>query len=218
MEDLASCADIKKFTAAVEDIRAYADKSHSKVVDTIHEDDRYTETFHNSWAKWKCSTTSENMVRNVTLFFAAAGHSLYAKSVHLHLQNMITLDKRNQIVYSKCMERLFVVRRNNRYWGGLAPDLVIEQALMRSLKSTGGLTRGRGMPECQRSIWTLSMPICAQINESMQDLAGPTYSTSEQHVESSRSRMTKHKHDTDAVITFLKPLQPFSEQKCYATS
>ena len=69
------------------------------------------------------------------------------------------------------------------------------------------------MTECQRSIWTLSMPICAQINESMQDLVGLAYSTSEQHVESSCSCMTKDKHDTDAVITFLEPLQAFGEQK-----
>ena len=59
------------------------------------------------------------------------------------------------------------------------------------------------------------MPICAQINESMQNLARLAYNTSEQYVESSRSRMTKDKHDTDAVITFLEPLQPFGEQKMF---
>jgi len=37
------------------------------------------------------------------------------------------------------------VRRSDRYWSGLWTDLVIEQVLMRSPKSRGGLTRGRGM-------------------------------------------------------------------------
>ena len=40
-----------------------------------------------------------------------------------------------------------VVRRSNRHWSGLSTDLVIKQVL-RSMKITGGLTRGG---ECQRS-------------------------------------------------------------------
>ena len=43
----------------------------------------------------------------------------------------------------------------------------IEQVLMRSVKSTGGLMRGRGMDEAQRAEWILSMPACAYINNAM---------------------------------------------------
>ena len=42
-------------------------------------------------------------------------------------------------------------------------DLVIEQTLMRSLKSTGGLTRGSGMTEDMINLWTLSAPVTVQI-------------------------------------------------------
>ena len=56
------------------------------------------------------------------------------------------------------MEGKHAVRRTDRYWSGLSTDLVIEQVLMRSVKSTGGLTRGRGMGEAQREQWLLSMP------------------------------------------------------------
>ena len=38
-----------------------------------------------------------------------------------------------------------VVLRSDAFWAGLSTDLVIEQELMRSVKSVGGLTRGRGM-------------------------------------------------------------------------
>ena len=38
-----------------------------------------------------------------------------------------------------------VVRCSDRFWSGLWTDLTIEQVLMRSLKTHGGLTRGRGM-------------------------------------------------------------------------
>ena len=50
------------------------------------------------------------------------------------------------------LESTHVVRRTNHYWAGLGSDLVIEQTLlMRSLKSTGGLTWGSGMTEHQRA-------------------------------------------------------------------
>ena len=35
----------------------------------------------------------------------------------------------------------FTIRRSTRQWAGLAQDLVIEQTLVRSIKSTGGMTR-----------------------------------------------------------------------------
>ena len=38
---------------------------------------------------------------------------------------------------------LFVVRWTDRYWDGLTTVLIIEQVLMRSLKTDGRLTRGR---------------------------------------------------------------------------
>ena len=63
-----------------------------------------------------------------------------------------------------------VSRRSDRFWAGLSSDLVIEQVLMRSVKITGGLTRGSGMDESQRASWLLSMPACAEINVAMKDL------------------------------------------------
>ena len=62
-----------------------------------------------------------------------------------------------------------VISRSVRYWAGLSTYLVIEQMLMRGIKATGGLTRGRGMTEVQRSVWIKSFSTCSQINQSMQD-------------------------------------------------
>ena len=50
-----------------------------------------------------------------------------------------------------------------------------------SLKTIGGMTRGRGMTELQRAVWLLSTPTCVDINESMQQFTGIVYETSEQH-------------------------------------
>jgi len=39
------------------------------------------------------------------------------------------------------------------------------------MKTSGGLTRGRGMTEQQRVIWSLAMPASAEMSRVMQDLA-----------------------------------------------
>ena len=62
------------------------------------------------------------------------------------------------------MEGYHVVRRSDRFWAGLSTDLNIEQVLMRSIKTHGGLTRVKGMTENQRLVWVLSMLVCASIN------------------------------------------------------
>ncbi len=50
-------------------------------------------------------------------------------------------------IHASFLNGYHVIRRSDRYWAGLSTDLVIEQVLMRSIKTVGGLTRGRGMTE-----------------------------------------------------------------------
>ena len=70
-------------------------------------------------------------------------------------------------VYRDFVSGLHVVRRSDSLCAGLSTDLVIEQVLMLSLKTSGGLTRGRGFTEQQRLIWLLSIPACAETNRAM---------------------------------------------------
>ena len=51
------------------------------------------------------------------------------------------------------------------------PDLIIEQTLMKSVKTTEEMTTGNGMSEIQRVQWLLSMPACSNINNVMQEFA-----------------------------------------------
>ena len=62
------------------------------------------------------------------------------------------------------------------YADHIGSDLVIEQDLMRSMKTCGGLTRGRGMTETQRLVWLIAHPVCAEVNNAMQQLTGVQYS------------------------------------------
>ena len=96
------------------------------------------------------------------------------------------------------------VRRSDRSWAGLSTDLIIEQVLMRSTK-----TRGKGMPENQRLVWVLSMPVCVSINDTMQKFIGVSYETSDQHTDVSAARQARDVSDTVDLIDYLNERDPF---------
>lgn len=75
---------------------------------------------------------------------------------------MILLPTTNATVSAMFEKGFHVIRRSERYWAGLGSDLVIEQCLMRSLKTTGGLTRGSGLTDIQRAVWSLSVPVSSE--------------------------------------------------------
>ena len=79
-------------------------------------------------------------VSNWLTVFAAAGHFKYLRSAHCYLQQMSNLEEEHPDVYRKFLDGFHVVRRSNQCCAGLSSDLVIEQMLMKSLKSTDGLT------------------------------------------------------------------------------
>ena len=81
---------------------------------------------------------------------------------------------------------------------------------MRSLKTTGGLTRGRGLTESQQLIWLMSTPACANINLAMQQLTGVNYLTSEQHKDVTKARQNRDAEDTSKLLEALKDWDPFA--------
>jgi len=54
-------------------------------------------------------------------------------------------------------EGFFTVRRSDKLWAGVWSDMTIEQVLMRSMKTNGGLTRGRGLTDSvmEYSTWNI---------------------------------------------------------------
>ena len=124
---------------------------------------------------------------------------------------MSELESVNPIVHDRYKKDGFVIQRSDRYWAGLPCDLVIEQVLMRSLKSTGCLTRGSGMTAVQRAIWILSKPICSKYGLVMEENTGVLYTSSEQHQSATKSRVTRDKLDTDKVCERLSDVSPFTK-------
>lgn len=148
-------------------------------------------------------------VQEMLPFFAASGHNLYAKSAYIYLQQMINLADSHPEVFTFFISGYHVVRRSDRYWAGLSSDLVIEQTLMRTMKITGGLTRGRGIGESQRTQWVLSMPACSTVNDAMQKLTKACYVTSDQHKDATVARQSKDDQDTRNIFHYLQQRNPF---------
>ena len=96
-------------------------------------------------------------------YLAASGHNHYTKSLWIYLQQMSKLEDNHSDVYWNFLQGHHVVRRSNPFWAGLS-NLVIEQVLKRTLKTSGGFTRGSGMTEQQCLTWVMAMLVCADMN------------------------------------------------------
>ena len=80
---------------------------------------------------------------------------------------------------------------------------------MRSLKSRGGLTRGRGVTESVRLIWLKTMHRCAEIHNSISSLTKLLHVSSEQHVELGASRKRRDTFDLQKIISWFNDHNPF---------
>ena len=82
---------------------------------------------------------------------------------------------------------------------------------MRSMNTSGALTRVRGMTEQQRHTWLLAMPACAEVNRAMHELSGAKYSTNEQNKETCKSRQRRDMKDTHTLLLTMSERNPFAE-------
>ena len=156
---------------------------------------------------WKLHLESINKMLNL---FAATGRFHYTKSARLYLQTMMKLPEKYPWLYNQlAVNKLFSVRRSSHKWAGLWTDLSIEQILMKSIKSRGGLTRGRGMTESTRLVWVYSIHACAEFHQAMTSLTKTTHITSEQHVEMHRSRCSRDTEDLMKIKAWFSQHNPF---------
>ncbi|WAR09409.1 LOW QUALITY PROTEIN: hypothetical protein MAR_019367, partial [Mya arenaria] len=112
-------------------------------------------------------------------------------------------------VYQKFEGGNHVVRRRDSLWAGLSVYPIIEQVLMRSIKTIDGLTRGRGMTEEQRVTGPLAIPTCAEVNDTMQELTIVNYNTGGQNKDMADTRQTRDMKDTNIVLNHILERNPF---------
>ena len=98
-----------------------------------------------------------NVLWKMLNLFAATGHINYAKSARLYLQQMNKLPETHPYLYNEFVNGNHTAQRTKWNWTGIWTDLAIEQTMMRSIKSRGGLTDDRGMAESVRHMWALSL-------------------------------------------------------------
>ena len=72
--------------------------------------------------------------------------------------------------------------------GGLWTDLMIEQCVIRSIKSRGSVTRCREMTDTVRLTWIHSTHACADVHNSTMELTNVQHKTSEQHTELGKNK------------------------------
>lgn len=144
--------------------------------------------------------------------FHAAGHTLYAKSAQLYLQQMNNLQRvMSADEYEKfTTDGCFTIRRQNKEWSGIWTDMNIEQILMRSMKTEGGLTRGRGYSDETVMRWIICAPVSSDIATAVEDFAGISNETSEQHKDLRDSSMKKDTHHINIFMKWIKQHNPFT--------
>ncbi|CAG4951420.1 unnamed protein product [Parnassius apollo] len=133
-----------------------------------------------------------NCVKEMLPYFHASGHFPYAKSTHLYLQDMKQLQNlMDPEVYKKFSGGFFTVRRSGKLSCGTSTDMVIEQSMMKAMKTDGGIARGRSTKESVISKWVYSMHAMNTVCDKLEDIANVRMDTTEQHVDASDLRVKK---------------------------
>lgn len=139
------------------------------------------------------------------------GHNHYAKCGRLYLQIMTDLRNTHPWLYSQFVDHGYhVVRRSDRYWAGLWTDLTIEQVMMKSIKSGGGLTHGSGFTDSVHLTWVHTMHSCGSVLRVMCFFTGLECSTSEQVKDLSKSRIKRDYKDLYKVMNYFDNNDPFN--------
>ena len=122
-------------------------------------------------------------VKQMLPYFHAAGHLAYAKWTHLNIQQRMELyNIMPEKEYDQFTEQgYFTIRRSNKFWDEVFSVQTTEQFLMRLLKTSGGMTHGRGITDSTLTRWVHSLPPCVPICDALETFTSVNSGTSEQH-------------------------------------
>lgn len=84
---------------------------------------------------------------------------------------------------------------------------------MRSLKSRGGLTRGKGFSSSVRILWLQSMHSCAEVHNTLSEVTCNKHSTSDQHEEMGKSRLQRDYNDLQKLVEWFEVNDPFDSKR-----
>ena len=98
----------------------------------------------------------------------------------------------------------FTIRRSDKFWDGVFSDQAIEQFLMRLLKTSGGMTHGRGITASTLTRWVHALPQCVPICNALETFTSVHSGTSEQHEDLRPASQSRDKSDLDCFVHWLE--------------
>lgn len=91
--------------------------------------------------------------------------------------------------------------------------MTIEQVLMRAISSCGGLSRGRGISDGTLARWIAGMPTAVDVCHQIEQFCEVSFSTSDQHVDTTNSRIRRDDSDLQKFSEWFQCHDPFPEIK-----
>ncbi|KAJ8671768.1 hypothetical protein QAD02_003027 [Eretmocerus hayati] len=152
-----------------------------------------------------------NAVEHTLPLFHATAHLNYAKATHLYLQKMLTLEEiMDPIEYDTYTKKqCWVIRRKDVFFSGNPDDLIIEQVFMRTMKTMGGLTHGRGTTDSVFARWIMSMIVLHDITCAVDDSCSEGYAASEQFSDDRKALTKRDAADLEKIVEYLSSHNPF---------
>ncbi|KAH9633048.1 hypothetical protein HF086_000408 [Spodoptera exigua] len=152
-------------------------------------------------------------IKRMLPYFHAADHYNYSKSANLYVQEMTCIEeKMSPDYYEKFVkEGLFTIRRTKKHCSGTWTDMTIEQSLMRSMKTSGGFTRGRGYSEDVLGKWVLGLPIFHCITETIENFCDFGTNESSSHKDGTKSRIERDAKDIILFTDWFREHNPFPD-------
>ena len=113
---------------------------------------------------------------------AAVYYTNYLKSAYLYLQEMFQLESDSPAMFQKFVNGFHMIRHTDQYWAGPDSDLCCDRVDVNAVSQEyRGLTRGSGITDHQRVVWTMSVPVSSAYTYAMQEFCKTFYTTSDQH-------------------------------------
>ena len=105
-----------------------------------------------------------------------------------------------------------VIRRVEAEWGENETDKVIEQDLMRLIKSKGGLTRGRGISDSTMHRFTNALPMTVPMRSTLEKYCNVHSHSSEQYKDLRQvSKVSQYQH-IKCFVEWLDLHSPFPQE------
>lgn len=153
-------------------------------------------------------------VKQMVPIFHASVHLHYAKATVIYLQEMnLWKEKMTADEFKRFTEEgHFTVRRTDKFRSGTWSDMIIEQTVIKSMKSQGGLTNGRGVEDSVTNEWVLSMPSLFEVDQSVLDHGNISFNTnSDQHADASDAPIITDNDVVDLFYNWFLAHNPFTE-------